>query len=146
MNSPPEGYLELLQRPNFAHLATVRPDGGPQTNVMWFAWDGEVIRFTHTSNRQKFRNIAHEPRVALSIVDRDNPYKFLEVRGKVISIEPDTGAEFYRQLQVRYGVNSGIIREADSRVVITVEPSAFVPVDTTQVVSGQSENPTAPRE
>lgn len=125
--APPESYADLLDRPLFAHLATVRPDGAPQSSVMWFAWDGEHLRFTHTSARQKFRNVQHEPRVALSIADPDDPYRFLEVRGRVTSVEPDPGATFYQELQARYGM-SYPVHDADVRVVITVSPDDFVAV------------------
>jgi len=70
----PQGYGTLLERPLYGHLATTRPDGGPQVNPMWFDWDGELLRFTHTTKRQKYRNIAANPRVAMSISDPDNPY------------------------------------------------------------------------
>src|SRR2546430_1914512 len=59
--SMPATHTDLLDRPVVAHLATVRPDGSPQTNVMWFAWDGERIRMTHTKSRQKYRNLARAP-------------------------------------------------------------------------------------
>src|SRR5262245_63904669 len=85
----PEGYESLLERPLFGHLATVRPDGSPQANAMWFDWDGELLRFTHTNKRQKYRNVAANPKVAMSIIDPDNPYRLLEVRGLVEEIVAD---------------------------------------------------------
>jgi PPOX class probable F420-dependent enzyme len=101
---PPESHADLLEKPNFAHLATVRPDGSPQSSVMWFAWDGDRIRMTHTKTRQKFRNLSAEPRVALSIADPSDEYRFLEVRGVVESVEDDDAeASFYKTLQRRYG-------------------------------------------
>ena len=130
MTSPllsPATHTDLLDRPVVAHLATVRPDGSPQTNVMWFAWDGERIRMTHTKSRQKYRNLAREPRVALSIADPENPYRFLEVRGVVERIEDDDEqTSFYRSLQRRYG-REYPIRDAFERVVITIRPTRFVP-------------------
>jgi PPOX class probable F420-dependent enzyme len=124
----PDSHADLLDRPLFAHLATVRPDGSPQSNVMWFAWDGERIRMTHTRTRQKFRNLQREPRVALSIADPDDQYRFLEVRGVVESVEPDDEkASFYRSLQERYDhVNE--IRDAPDRVIVTIRPESFVAV------------------
>lgn len=89
MSEVPASHADLLDRPTFAHLATVRPDGSPQSSVMWFAWDGSRIRLTHTSTRQKFANLSREPRVALSIADPADQYRFLEVRGTVESIEVD---------------------------------------------------------
>jgi PPOX class probable F420-dependent enzyme len=121
----PPSHVHLLEQPTFAHLATVRPDGAPQSEPMWFAWDGEVLRFTHTTERQKYRNVAHEPRLAVSIADPSNPYSFLEVRGEVASIDPDPNADFYRSLQARYGVTYPIT-DADVRVVITVRPTGVV--------------------
>src|SRR5882757_1117766 len=121
-STPPESHRDLLDRPLFAHLATVRPDGSPQSGVMWFAWDGERARFSHTRTRQKIRNLEHEPRVSFHLVDLENPYRTLEVRGSVESIEADPDATFYRSLQQRYGVANPVLDAAD-RVVITVAPS-----------------------
>jgi PPOX class probable F420-dependent enzyme len=69
----PETHIDLLERPLFAHLATLRPDGSPQSSVMWFAWDGERVRFSHTRNRQKYRNLENDPRVSLHVVDPAHP-------------------------------------------------------------------------
>jgi len=74
----PEDYESLLERPLYGHLATTRPDGRVQVNPMWFDWDGELLRFTHTTKRQKYRNITSRPEVAMSISDPDNPYRYLE--------------------------------------------------------------------
>jgi PPOX class probable F420-dependent enzyme len=124
----PATHVDLLEKPLFAHLATVRPDGAPQSSVMWFGWDGNRVRFTHTRTRQKFRNLAHDGRVAFSIRDEANPYRFLEVRGEVESIEPDPGGAFYVTLQRRYGVEFPVL-DADVRVVITVRPTKYVAVE-----------------
>ena len=122
----PASHADLLERPTFAHLATVAPDGSPHSSVMWFVWDGEVLRFTHTTSRQKFKNIAHEPRVAISIADPDDPYRSLEVRGVVEKTEPDDEvASFYQSLQERYG-ESYEITDAHKRVILTVRPTTFV--------------------
>jgi PPOX class probable F420-dependent enzyme len=123
----PSSHADLLDRSLFAHLATVRPGGEPQSSVMWFAWDGTHLRFTHTRGRQKFRNLAHEPRVAVSVHDPDDPYRHLEVRGEVVSIDADADAEFYLGLQRRYGM-SYPATDAPERVVVTVRPTAFVAV------------------
>jgi PPOX class probable F420-dependent enzyme len=122
----PESHVDLLVRPMFAHLATVRPDGSPQTQVMWFEWDGERIRMTHTKTRQKYRNFQREPRVALSIAEPDNPYRFLEIRGTVEAIEDDDAeASFYQSLQRRYG-RVLPIQDAPVRVIVTIRPDKVV--------------------
>ena len=56
----PDEYADLLDRPLFGHLATIRPDGTPQVNPMWFSWDGTHLRFTNTTHRQKHRNVTAE--------------------------------------------------------------------------------------
>ena len=124
----PESHTDLLEEANFAHLATIRPDGSPQSSVMWFAWDGSRLRMTHTKTRQKIANLRNEPRVALSIVDSKDQYRSLEVRGTVESIEDDDAtASFYQSLQRRYG-NAYPVRDADVRVIITIKPESFVTV------------------
>lgn len=123
----PESHADLLERPLFAHLATIRPDGSPQSSVMWFAWDGQRVRFSHTSTRQKYHNLLADGRVAFHVQDPENAYRTLEVRGQVESMDPDTDATFYRSLQQRYGSDVPVL-DADVRVVIVVEPTTFVSV------------------
>src|ERR1700744_1623261 len=102
MPEAPASHADLLEQPVFAHLATVRPDGSPQSSVMWFAWDGSRIRLTHTRTRQKFANLTKEPRGPLALHDPADQYRFLENRGKGEENEDDPEAEFYRALQRRY--------------------------------------------
>lgn len=135
MPEVPASHADLLDQPTFAHLATVRPDGAPQSSVMWFAWDGSRIRMTHTRTRQKFANLAAEPRVALSIADPADGYRFLEVRGAVEKVDDDPGGEFYRSLQQRYGLDFPIL-DADVRVIITIRPERYVAVEGGSVVAG----------
>ena len=101
MVAVPAGYDDLLERPLYGHLATNRPDGSVQVSPMWFDWDGELLRFTLTTKRQKYRNVKSHPQVALSIADPDNPYRYLEVRGAVEEIEPDPAAGFFMHLNNR---------------------------------------------
>ena len=67
----PESLADLLERPLYAHLATVRPDGTPQVNPTWLRFDGEYVWLTATTRRQKHRNWQHQPAIALSITDPD---------------------------------------------------------------------------
>ena len=121
----PDSHRDLLERPLFAHLATIRPDGMPQVNPMWFSWDGTFLRFTNTTRRRKFRNVTAEPRVAVSINDPDAPYRYLEVRGRVERIEPDPTGAFFLELAERYGLDmDGPPPDAADRVVLVVEPEA----------------------
>jgi PPOX class probable F420-dependent enzyme len=124
----PPSHRYLLEQPLFAHLATIRPDGGPQSSVMWFDWDGERVRLSHTTTRQKYRNMVKNPLVSMHFQDPDDPYRSLEVRGRVESIIPDVDAAFYQRLQQQYHMIAPIF-DADVRVVITIAPTAFVTVD-----------------
>ena len=124
----PESHRDLLERPLFAHLATLRPDGSPQSSVMWFGWDGQMIRFSHTSTRQKYRNLLRDGRVSFHVQDPDNAYRTLEVRGEVVSMDPDPDATYYRYLQQRYDLEVPVF-DADVRIVIVVEPNSYVAVD-----------------
>lgn len=126
----PDSHRDLLEAAHFGHLATIRSDGSPQSNAMWFGWDGSRLRFTHRTDRQKYRNLLVDGRVSFSVQDPALPYRFLEVRGVVESMEPDPGAVFFVELQDRYGVSFPAYDEdALRRVVIVVRPTKFVPVD-----------------
>jgi PPOX class probable F420-dependent enzyme len=115
-----------LDRPLYAHLATLRPDNTLQVNPMWFEFDGERARFTHTAKRQKYRNVRAHPHVAFSIADPDNPYRYLEVRGDVEEIEPDPTGAFYMRLADRYGLPmKQPPPDAPDRVVLVVRPTGF---------------------
>jgi PPOX class probable F420-dependent enzyme len=124
----PPSHADLLERPLLCTLATVKPNGQPQSNPMWFQWDGKAVRFTHTSTRAKYRNLQREPRAAVSVFDPDNPYRYLELRGRVTSIEPNPDGSFYFTLAQRYGLDTGGITaeaiDAEHRVVLVFEPEA----------------------
>ncbi len=107
---------KILQSRSMAHLATMGPDGDPQSSPMWFLWDGEYIKFTHTTNRQKYRNIQHNPHVAVSITDPDDPYVYAEFRGTIERIEEDPSGAFYDTLAKHYNVPWGY--NGDSRVIL----------------------------
>ena len=124
MSVVPDEFLHYLETPLFAHLGTVRPDGSPQVNPMWFSWDGEFIRFTTTTKRQKYRNVQHDKRVSISILDPDDPYLYLEVRGEVVDIQPDPEGTFYVELSERYSDPRPAPPDSPTRVIITVRPTA----------------------
>lgn len=100
----PEDLLFLLEDPIVGHLATVRPDGAPQVEPMWFAFDGEHLKFTHTTKRGKYRNLQANPGMALEVSNPENPYEFVEVLGKLVSADPDPTGAFYVELGRRYGL------------------------------------------
>jgi PPOX class probable F420-dependent enzyme len=99
----PEDLRPLLQLPLFVHLATVRPDDTAQVNPMWFKFDGEHLTFTHTTKRGKYRNLQANPSMAISVLDPENPQRYLEVRGRLVKVEPDPTGAFYVELGRWYG-------------------------------------------
>jgi PPOX class probable F420-dependent enzyme len=118
----PAALADMLDRPLYAHLATVRPDGTPQVNPTWFRFDGEFLWLTTTSKRQKNRNWQVQPAVALSITDPDRPSRYLEIRGRVERIVPDPeGAEFVR-LAERYGMPQGPPPDSADRIAVAIRP------------------------
>ncbi|GHH24814.1 PPOX class F420-dependent oxidoreductase [Streptomyces rubradiris] len=124
MSILPGDRLDLLERPLFVHLATLRPDGTPQSNPMWARWDGELLWFTSTTGRRKYRNIAADPRVAVSVNDPDQPYRYLEVRGVVERVDPDPECRLFTALAERYGreLNGALPGDAPDRIAIGVRP------------------------
>jgi len=91
----------ILDGKNFATVATVNPDGGPQASVVWFRRDGDSVLFSITSDKQKARNLARDPRVAVTVFDLENPYDSVEIRGHAELVE-DAGKELPKQLSHRY--------------------------------------------
>src|ERR1700730_3831355 len=134
MVAVPTGYDDLLERPLYGHLPTTRPDVAVQVSPMWFDWDGKLLRFAHTTKRQKYRNVQSNPRVAMSLSDSDNPPRYLEGRGDVEPIEPDRAASFFRRLANRYSgdepppdapARGEAPSDAADWVVIVVRPTGF---------------------
>jgi PPOX class probable F420-dependent enzyme len=99
----PAHLIPLLEAPNYAFLGTIRPDDTVQVNPMWFDFDGETLRFTHTTKRAKYRNLQHNPSMSLAIINDDNVLSYVEVRGKLIEAIPDPTGAFYVHLATRYG-------------------------------------------
>lgn len=93
MNQPiPESHRDLFKSKSFAHLATVMPDGTPQVTPVWIDHDGEYILVNTARGRLKDRNMTARPQVGLSILDPQNPYRYLSIRGQVVETI-EAGAE-----------------------------------------------------
>ena len=120
----PKEYENLLYTTALAHIATIGPNGEPQSTPVWFDYDGTNIRFSQTKNRQKYRNLLRDPRIALSIVDPTNPYRYLEIRGKVAHIDEDPNLHFINSMAKKYlGKDTYPWHQpGDERVVVVVQP------------------------
>jgi PPOX class probable F420-dependent enzyme len=80
----PKSHVDLFEKKAFAHLATLMPDGQPQVTPVWVEFDGHQVIVNTAEGRQKDKNLQRDKRVALSIIDPDNPYRYLEVRGRIV--------------------------------------------------------------
>lgn len=121
MTQIPASHLALLEQPNIGHLATLRPDGVIQLNDMWFLYDGENLRFTHTNQRAKFRNLQANPAMTLSVTDPKDMYRYLELRGQLIETIDDPSGGFYQELDRRYGAtNPPPPPDAANRVILVM--------------------------
>ncbi len=92
MAAIPDQYKDLLQKKAFAHLGTVMKDGSPQVTPIWFDYDGTHVRINSAKGRWKDKNMRNRPKVALSILDPDNPYRYMQIRGTVTEIT-ENGAD-----------------------------------------------------
>lgn len=102
-NTIQEQYLDLLTtKKAFAHLATLMPDGSPQATPVWFDFAGGSIRINSARGRQKDRNMRRDPRIALCITDPDNPYRYLEIRGRVVEITEQGADPHINSLAQKY--------------------------------------------
>ena len=119
----PDKYRDLFQKPVFAHLATVMPDGRPQVTPVWVFFDGHHIHVNTAIGRQKDRNMLREPRVAMSILDPSNPYRYLEVRGRVAERTEEGADASIDALSQRYiGKPYPFRQPGEKRVLFKIEP------------------------
>ena len=92
MAAIPDQYKDLFQKKAFAHLATVLKDGSPQVTPIWVDYDGTHVRINSAKGRWKDKNMRNRPKVALSILDPDNPYRYMQIRGIVTEVT-ESGAD-----------------------------------------------------
>ena len=114
----------LAEEPNFAVFTTLLPDGHPMAHVMWVGCDDEHLLINTEIHRAKFRNVESDPRVTVTIIDRENPYRFAEVRGVVV--ETIRGAEARSHIDALSEKYFGRPYDPDSiqseRVILKIAP------------------------
>lgn len=123
----PAGFRDLLEKPAFAHLATLMRDGSPQVTPVWVDVHGGYVRVNSAKGRLKDKNMRRDGRVALSIQDPQNAYRYLEIRGKVVEIT-EAGADAHIDaLAKKYlGADTYPFRQAgEQRVIYKIEPHGF---------------------
>ena len=120
----PDKYRDLFNKRAFASLGTLMPDGRPQVTPVWVDLDGDYVLFNSAKGRQKDRNVRRDPRVALAIIDPDNPYRYLEIRGRVVEITEEGADANIDKLAKKYlGVDKYPYRQGnETRVIYKIQP------------------------
>ena len=122
----PENFRDLFKTGTkaFANLATVMPNGHPQVTPVWFDQDGDYLRINSARGRQKDRNMRRDARVALAIVDPQNPYRYIEIRGRVVDVTEQGADAHIDSLAKKYmGVEKYPLRQpGEVRVTYKIEP------------------------
>ena len=117
---PPE-IKQLLDRPNFAHLATLMADGSPQSVPVWVGREGDRILVCTGEGSLKARNTRRDARVALSIVDFRDPYAEAQLRGRVVERRPDPSLEIMDPVSRKYTGKPFPFRNPEGRVALVIE-------------------------
>ena len=113
----PDAVRALVDGKNFATVATIDPDGSPQTSVIWIGLDDGDLVFSATEDRRKVRNLRRDPRVSVSITDAENPYRHTQLRGTV-TLTPDPGKTLPKTLSHKYLAQDPPAEGADVERVI----------------------------
>ncbi|SRR5271166_155736 len=122
-----ENAKKLIDRPNFAHLATLMPDGSPQSVPVWIGREGENLIICTGEKSLKARNTLRDPRVALSIVDFVDPYAETQIRGRVVERRPDPELKIMDPISHKYIGKPFPMRSPEGRValIIAVEKERY---------------------
>ena len=124
MATIPASHADLLTKPAFANLATLNPDGSPQVTPVWVDFDGSHAIVNTARGRVKAKNLAREPRVALSIADPENPYRYLGIQGRVVEMTEKGGDAHIDKMAKKYlGKDSYPGRKAgEVRIIVKIAP------------------------
>jgi len=119
-----EKAKRIIEGKTFAHVATLNNDGSPQVSPVWVEHDGTYVVLNSEDKRLKVRNLRRDPRVSVSIQNVENPYEYVEIRGRVVEITPEGGFEGIDRLAKKY-INEDKYpgnQPGDVRVQIKIAP------------------------
>jgi len=122
----PEVAQKLFREPNFAHLATLMPDGSPQVTPVWVDFDGKFILVNTAEGRRKPKNVRRDPRVALDVTSHDDPYRMVAVRGRVVEVTSEGADDHIDKLAKKYlGQDKYPFRApGERRLIFKIEPES----------------------
>ena len=123
----PEDFQDLLNEDSkaFLYLATLMPDGSPQVTPVWFSTDGEHILINTNAGRVKDKNMKARPKVAMTIQDPNDRYRYLGIRGEVVSYTTEGADEHIHELSLRYDDEPWKPRKAQQRIIFRIKPTHF---------------------
>ena len=124
MAAIPDEAKHLFENKDFAHVATLNADGSPQNSAVWIGLDGDLVTFNTAEGRLKTKNVARDGRVAISVVNQENPYENLIIQGKVVELAHDGADDDIDALAKRYlDADSYPFRQpGEERVIVKIEP------------------------
>jgi PPOX class probable F420-dependent enzyme len=124
----PEAFLDLVSdsKPVFCYLGTAMADGTPQVTPVWFNWDGKNFLINTAKGRTKDRNMRRKPDVALLIADPSNPYRYLQIVGKVVEITEEGADEHIWALAKKYTGKDWNGAPGETRVIFRIEPVRII--------------------
>ena len=127
MKAIPEELQYLLsdETKAFAFLATSMPDGSPQVTPVWFNTEGGFILINTVEGRTKFRNMMANPKVALAIPDPNDPYRYIQIRGRVVDVQSKGGKEHIQELALIYTGKSWDFPTDQERVIYKILPESI---------------------
>jgi PPOX class probable F420-dependent enzyme len=111
----------LIDRPNFAHLATLMSDGSPQSVPVWVGRENDSVLICTSESSLKARNTLRDPRVALSLIDLHNPYEEVQLRGRVVERRPDRDFRYMDPISQKYTGKPFPFRNPEGRVALVIE-------------------------
>lgn len=119
---------QFFRKPNFGHLATLEPDGSPQVTPVWIDVDGDHILINTAKGRKKVRNIERDPRVSVEVVEQENPYSMLSVKGTVVDISADGADAHIDAMAKKYlGQDSYPFRQpGEERLIMRIQPEKVI--------------------
>lgn len=120
----PSDYADLFQKQAFAHLATINVDGSPQVTPVWVDFDGSRVLVNTARGRVKDKNLRRDGRVALTISDPANPYRYLGIKGRVVGMT-EQGADAHIDKMAKKYLNKDKYpyrAPGEQRVLVTIEP------------------------
>jgi len=117
----PGNVKELIDRANFAHLATLMEDGSPHSTPVWVGRDGDRLMIGTSGNSLKARNTKRDPRVAISMIDLNDPYMEAQLRGRVVEHRSDSDLKILDAISVRYTGKPFPMRGYEDRVALVIE-------------------------